>query len=217
MSPATHAVLGAAIAGSIRRVWLAIPLAFLSHFLCDAIFHFEAFYPLSRTLGTTHYRAAVFTFLVVGLAVTPVLWIFLRRNRVLMGFCIYVAGATAAFMFEDWPQRAAAALLLTGLALLIGGARTGPWVAGAFAAQLPDLIRQGVEPLNRLHVFMHYTGTADLGERLYQLFERKSNLNFDVRFENPYYLAGYLIEVLVEMGIGLGSVYYLSRRHGDEI
>ena len=49
MSPATHAVLGAAIAGATRRswlgLWLAVPLAFLSHFLCDAIYHFEAFIP----------------------------------------------------------------------------------------------------------------------------------------------------------------------------
>jgi len=220
MSPATHAVLGAAIAGATRRswlgLWLAVPLAFLSHFLCDAIYHFEAFYPLSRTLGTTHYRTAVLTFVVIGLAVTPTLWFFARRNRALAEFYVYVAAATAAFAFDDWRQRAAAGLLLAGLALLIGGARTGPWVAGAFAAQLPDLIRQGVEPLSRLHVFMHYTGTVDLGEWLYRLFERESDLNFDVWFENPYYLAGYLIEVLVEVGIGLGSVYYLSRRRGDD-
>lgn len=216
MSPATHAVLGAAIAGSTRRIWLAVPLAFLSHFLCDAIFHFEAFYPLSRTLGTTHDRATVLTFVVIGLAVAPVLWLFARRNGTLVGFYVYVGAAMAAFAFDDWRQRAAAGLLLAGLAFLVGGARTGPWVAGAFAAQLPDLIRQGVEPLNHLHVFMHYTGTVDLGERLYRLFERKSDLNFDVRFENPYYLTGYLIEVLVEVGIGLGSVYYLSRRGGDD-
>lgn len=216
MSPATHAVLGAAIAGSTRRIWLAVPLAFLSHFLCDAIFHFEAFYPLSRTLGTTHYRATIVTFLVIGCAVAPALWFFARRNTVLVGFYLYVGAATALFALDDWRQRAAAGLLLAGLALLIGEARTGPWVAGAFAAQLPDLIRQGMEPLSRLHVFMHYTGTVDLGERLYRLFERKSDLNFDVRFENPYYLAGYLVEVLVEVGIGLGSVYYLSRRSGDD-
>ena len=219
MSPATHAVLGAAIAGATPRIWLAIPLAFLSHFLCDAIYHFEAFYPLSRSLGTTHYQAALITVAVVGLAISPALWILVRRNRVLLGFCVYVAAATAAFAFDDWRQRAAAGLLAAGLALLLGGARTGPWVAGAFAAQLPDLVRQGVEPLNRLHKFMHYTGTVDLGERLYRLFEGKSNLHFDVRFEDPYYLAGYLIEVFVEVGIGLGSVYCLSRwsENRDEI
>jgi len=105
MSPATHAVLGAAITGATRRswlgLWLAVPLAFLSHFLCDAIYHFEAFYPLSRTLGTTHYRAAVLTFVVIGLAVTPALWFFARRNRALAKFYVYVAAATAVFAFDD--------------------------------------------------------------------------------------------------------------------
>ena len=66
MSPATHAALGTA-----PRLWIALPLAFLSHFVCDAIYHFEAFYPLSKKLGVSHEEAVA----VGGLALLPTLWL----------------------------------------------------------------------------------------------------------------------------------------------
>jgi len=212
MSPATHAVMGAVVAGAAPRIWLAIPLAFVSHFICDAIYHFEAFYPLSRTLGTTHNEATAVTAVVVGLLLSPVLWILGRRSGRLAAFYLYVVGSSAVFALGDWRQRTAVVLLVIGILLLLGnGPRLGAWIAGALAAQLPDLIRAGIEPLNRFHIFMHYEGTMDLGEILYRFFEKKSNLNFDLRFENAYYLTGYVLELLLESGIVIAALYYLSR------
>ena len=212
MSPATHAVVGAAIAGAAPRIWLAIPLAFASHFVCDAIYHFEAFYPLSRTLGTTHQGAFVVAASVVALLLLPVLWLLNRGGRGLGAFYIYAAGSSAVLMFDDWRVRAAMTLLIAGLFLLaVREVRLAHWVVGALAGQTPDLIRAGVEPLNRAHIFMHYEGSLDLGGVLYLFANGEPGLGLDLRFGNPYYLTGYAAEVLIEVGIVVGSLYYLRR------
>jgi hypothetical protein len=213
MSPATHAVVGAAIAGATGRIWLALPLAFLSHFVLDAIYHFEAFYPLSRTLGTSHNGALAVTAGVVAALLLPLLWLLNRGGRGLGAFYVYLGGSCAVLVFDDWRVRAAATLLLAGLFLLAGReVRLAHWVIGALAAQLPDLIRAGVEPLDRFHIFMHYEGSLDLGEVFYRFAHGEPSLHFDLRFENPYYLTGYAVEVLIEVGIVVGLLYYLGRR-----
>lgn len=40
MTTTSHALTGAAIAAVVKKPWLAIPLAVLSHFICDMIPHF---------------------------------------------------------------------------------------------------------------------------------------------------------------------------------
>lgn len=42
MTTTNHALTGALIATVIKQPYLAIPLAFLSHFLCDALPHFDS-------------------------------------------------------------------------------------------------------------------------------------------------------------------------------
>ncbi len=42
MTATNHALTGAIIGASIRQPWLALPLAFLSHYVLDAIPHFGA-------------------------------------------------------------------------------------------------------------------------------------------------------------------------------
>ena len=212
MSPATHAVVGAAVADATPRIWLAIPLAFASHFMCDAIYHFEAFYPLSRTLGTTHQGALATAAVAVATLLLPVLWLLNRGGRGLGALYVYAAGSCALLVFDDWRVRAASTLLMAGLFLLAGReVRLARWVIGALAAQLPDLVRGGIEPLNRFHIFMHYDGSRDLGQIFYHLVHSEPRLHPNVRFENPYYLTGYAVEVLIEVGIVVGLLYYLGR------
>jgi hypothetical protein len=101
---------------------------------------------------------------------------------------------------------------MAGLFLLAGReVRLARWVIGALAAQLPDLVRGGIEPLNRFHNFMHYDGSRDLGQVVYRLVHGEPGLHPNVRFENPYYLTGYAVEVLIEVGIVVGLLYYLGR------
>jgi hypothetical protein len=210
MSPATHAVVGAALADSTRRVWLAIPLAFASHFVCDSIYHFEAFYPLSRLLGTTYEGAFAAAAAVMALLLLPVLWLLNRGGRGLGALYVYAAATSTVMVFDDWRVRGALALLIAGLFLIAGSeVRFAHWIVGALSAQLPDLIREGIRPLNRFHIFMHYDGTWDLGQIFYHLVHGEPGLHTNVRFENPYYVTGYVVEVLIEVGIVVGLLYYL--------
>ena len=86
MSPAAHAVVGAALCGRIPRLWIALPAAFFSHFVMDAIYHFEAFYPLSRWLDVERSEAFWIAAAVLGGSLTPpMLWI-VRKERELFLF-----------------------------------------------------------------------------------------------------------------------------------
>ena len=213
MSPATHAVLGAAIAGAAPRLWIALPLAFLSHFVCDAIYHFEAFYPLSRKLGVSHDQAFGVTVVALGIALLPGFFLLARRDRNLLPFYTYAGGVSALLVLEPWPHRLAAATLIAGVLLLFSGsARVCRWVLGAFAATLPDLARWGFKPLNRLHVAMHYEGIRDLGDVLYRLFRQEPSLFVGDRFNDVYYVIGYVIEVVIEVTLLLGGLYVMTRR-----
>ncbi len=211
MSPATHAVLGAAIAAAAPRLWIALPLAFLSHFVCDAIYHFEAFYPLSRKLGVSHNEAFAVTVVGLALALLPALWLFTRRNRLLLPFCLYMAGVSLLPVLEQGVYRLAADLLIAGLFFLFSdSARLCRWVLGAFAANLPDLARWVFEPLNRLHVAAHYEGINDLGDVLYRSIRKQPSLFVGDRFDDTYYVLGYAIEVAVEVSLLLGGFYLMS-------
>ena len=213
MSPATHAVLGAAIAGAAPRLWIALPLAFLSHFVCDAIYHFEAFYPLSRKLGVSHNEAFAVTVAGLGLALLPAFWSFTRRNGELLPFYLYMAGVSLLPVLEEGVYRLAAGLLIAGLFFLFSdSARLCRWVLGAFAANLPDLARWVFEPLNRLHIAAHYEGINDFGDVLYRSIRKQPSLLVCDRFDDTYYVLGYAIELAVEVSLLLGGLYLMSPR-----
>ena len=210
MSPATHAVLGAAIVGTAPRLWIALPLAFLSHFVCDAIYHFEAFYPLSQKLGVSHSEAFAVTVAVLGLALLPALWVLARRDRGLLPFYLYV-WAVSPLLAVEGIYRLAVGLLITGLFFLFSdSARLCRWVLGAFAANLPDLARWAFEPLNRLHIASHYEGMHDLGDVIYRLVRKQPGLFVGYRFDDPYYVLGYVIEIAVEVSLLLGGLYWMT-------
>jgi hypothetical protein len=212
MSPATHAVLGAAIAGLAPRMWVAVPIAFLSHFFCDAFYHFEAFYPLSRKLGTSHQAAALITFVALGLALAPFLWRYGRNDRNVQLFYVFVAGACLLRLVGHWTGRTSGGLLLAAVFLLLSrSVRLSGWVLCGFAAVLPDLMRQGIAPLNRFHIFMHYEGVHDLGDLLYRHFRQQPSLFVGDRFDDPYYVAGYALELLIELAILVGSLHLMVR------
>jgi len=82
MTPLTHAVVGTVIYQQLRRPWagrvgwvLAFPLAFVSHYLLDAIPHFEGVGPWLR------YRDSVWVFAGFGLIGAGLSVYLYRRNR----------------------------------------------------------------------------------------------------------------------------------------
>jgi len=212
MTPATHAAVGAAAARAVPRLWIALPLAFFSHFVCDAIYHFEAFYPLSQKLGTTHNQAMLIAFAGVGAALAPFLWAVVRGSRDLMWFTAYLAAITALRLETASGARLAGNLALAGAVLGLSRSEAlWRWVICGLAANLPDLLRDWIGPLDRLHVWAHYDGYHDLGDWLYRLFRGGPSLFAGRRFDDPAYVLGYFLEIVIEAAILLGCLYYAGR------
>ena len=218
MTPATHAALGAAISGAVPRLWLAIPAAFASHFLLDAIFHFEAFYPLSRALGTSHDEAFVIALLGAAAAMVPAVWWVARKDRELAIFCVYLLALVFLRVEEDETPRLAMVLAVTGGVLAISrSARIRRWAICGFAAVLPDLIRKLLVPVARLHNWVHIPDDRGLGDLTYRLLVNAPPLFAGDRFGNPAYLLGYFLEIVIEAAILLGALWWTGkhrpRRH----
>ncbi len=87
MTATAHAMTGAAIAAVIKKPKLAIPLAFLSHFVCDALPHFGA----ELIFGTTK----MYTYLFIEGLVMLLLAAFLLKKKVanplLLAVCAFAA------------------------------------------------------------------------------------------------------------------------------
>ena len=113
MAPTTHAAVGAAIAHLCPRLRLAVPLAFASHFLLDSIFHFEAFYPLSQVLGTTHDEAFWITALVMAAILVPSMAWIGRESHDVRIVALYTVATSAALLVDEPIYRLVALVCLT--------------------------------------------------------------------------------------------------------
>ena len=60
MTATNHALTGATIATLVRQPYLAIPLAFLSHFFCDALPHFDIKFKFEESLVPFKKRLELF-------------------------------------------------------------------------------------------------------------------------------------------------------------
>ena len=81
MTATNHALTGATIATLVRQPYLAIPLAFLSHFFCDALPHFDIKFKFD-TKQMWYYLSAEFIamiglviFLLISGTVQPIFWL----------------------------------------------------------------------------------------------------------------------------------------------
>lgn len=87
MTATNHALTGALVATVVKQPWLAVPLAFASHFVCDAIPHFGA--------NLKFPGRAMYTWLVIDGFTALFFAIFLIykgvENPVLLAICGFVA------------------------------------------------------------------------------------------------------------------------------
>lgn len=109
MTTTNHAITGALIATLIKQPLVAIPLAFLSHFVCDALPHFDAGFTFGKRSmyiylffdGLFAFFAAVFL-LIMGVenpillavcgfaAMSPdLIWLYYGLNRKLNRYELY--------------------------------------------------------------------------------------------------------------------------------
>ena len=214
MTPLTHAVVGTAIFHHLRRPWagrlawlLAFPLAFASHYLLDAIPHFEDIEPLAR------YRDSVWLFVGFGLIGAGLGIYLLRRNRqagllwLPLSVWIGLAGISETLI------RVAVALALLGyLAYRTRQANAAGYLLAGMLAGAADFVPRTWSAAVVFHNRMHYQ--LDWGSRLYLKFQTLPiPRDWLTRLENPYILAGYGLELLVEAVIFLAafSVFFPLR------
>ena len=152
MTPTTHAVAAAVIGGRFRSLALALALSFGMHFVLDAIYHFEAVYPVSVPGRWSYERTMMTLYAAFLLAGAPVLvWIW-RRNRRVWLFACY-ALFLCILAFEPLPLwRLLWAALLALIWCLVMPTDTGRrWGVCAFAAYLPDCLKRLSPAFARLH------------------------------------------------------------------
>lgn len=214
MSPAAHAALGAAIGGRIPRLAVAIPLAFLSHFLLDAIPHFELFFPLAHRLGVSHEAAFWIVAVVCGAAVAPaLLWITWRNRPAILftGYCVVLTGFLIGYQTPGI-LRVIGALAIT--AVFCAADRTPQfvrWLVCGLATVLPDVLRSLFGPLDELHRWAHFRSVNDIGHYFYAWFDGRPPIYVAKRFENAAYLSGYFLEIAIELAIFAGALYIAVR------
>ena len=211
MSPAAHAVVGAALCGRIPRLWIALPAAFFSHFVMDAIYHFEAFYPLSRWLDVERSEAFWIAAAVLGGSLTPpMLWI-VRKERELFLFLGLVVGLCVTMRVSGWPLKTGLSLALVALFLAVTRSRrAGLWALGAAVAAAPDILKYVDRAVYSLHGAWHYSSARDAGYWINRLLGGPEVYVWE-RFDYPGYWVGYGLAAAAEATILLGSLWLLAR------
>ncbi len=197
----------------VPGLWRALLLALFLHFAADFLYHFEAFYPLS-VLGKWDEdltMAGLFCILLV-LGAPVVVWLARRDPRV-GWFAAYGVLLSLAPFDPDKTRRILWAAAISGLWLaLFRTAEMRRWVLGGLVAYLPDLLRSFLRPLDWVHGRAHYNPALDLGDWVSLLFRGRWQVPVNDRIFDPYYLAGYGLEMLLEAAILFGGLYLLTRR-----
>ncbi len=213
MTPATHVVVAAAAASRMPGWAVALGVSFASHFALDFVYHFEAFYPLSVP-GGWRYDAAMLAALgaLAAVAGPAAMWL-LRRDREARRFAVY-ALLLCLLPFEPAPRWRLAWVALAAAAwwALHPDARVRRWTACGFAAYLPDALRHWSPAVQRIHDWFHYRGALSLGDWVSLLGQGRWQLHGNAQIYDPYYQAGFALEILLEGAILLGALYVLRRR-----
>ena len=213
MTPLTHAAVGAVIFQKLRirklgpLGWvLALLLALASHYLLDAIPHFEQIGRLR------YYGGGLVVF--VGLGIIGVLFsvLLLRRNRE-AGWTWLVLSIWVVLGNPAYPLLRLTTAIL-GLGWLAWRTRRAEAVGCLMAGMLavaPDLTPAAASMLERLHSFSHYR--VDWATRLRGAFAgAPAPAGGLARLQDPYFMAGNALELLVEGLIFFGALYLLYRQ-----
>ena len=210
MTPLTHAAAGTVIYQKLRSRFprygwtLALPLAFASHFLLDAIPHFE-------DVGLMKSPGRVPIFLGLGLIGAGFALLLRRWNREVALIWLLLSLWIGVGSYSYPLLRVLTASL--GLAYIVWKSKqwnSVGYLAGGMLATVADLVPLTISRMEQVHDAIHYR--TGWGERLYLFFsESPVSLSWRERVQNPYFLAGYGLELLVEGVIFFGALYLLSR------
>ena len=209
MTPLTHAAVGTALYQKLGGRRLTIPLAFLlafvSHYALDAIPHFEEFGALSK------YRETMWVFVAVGLVGLTFVWLIWRWNRnaaqVWMLLCLWLT--LGGYGVALWRVSSAALIFAVLAASRKGRERLGYVIAGMLSLS-PDFFPSRWHTARAIHDSIHYH--TDWGAYLYAKFVGlPAPVLWQARATNPYFLAGWSLEMLVEGCVFFGALWILVR------
>ncbi len=214
MTPLTHAAVGTALYQKLqggrrnKRTWwttsLALLLSFLSHYVLDAIPHYEEFGPLLR------YRETVWVFVAFGLIGLGFAWLLARWSREAAWICVALAPWIALGGNGPALWRLGAALLPLVIATISPGKKHLGYVVAAMASLSPDFFPASWHALREIHQAVHYQ--VDWGTRLYASFVGQPvPRSWYLQITNPYFLAGWTLELIIEGAFFFGSIWILIR------
>jgi hypothetical protein len=103
MTAPNHALTGALIGLTVGNPWLALPLAFLSHFACDAIPHYDMPGDELHRIGS---KRLIFEQLLLGGAICFLIVLFLAAEHpvhwLLAAICAFLAASPDLFWIPRW-------------------------------------------------------------------------------------------------------------------
>ena len=212
VTPATHAAVSAALARRIPSLPAALAVSFALHFLLDFVFHFEGFFPLSVPGRWTSEGAMGALFAALAAVAVPVtLWI-TRGNRAAQAFAGYALLMCLGPFEPATRWRLLWAILISAAAWTFSPADQGRrWVLCGLAGYLPDGLRHWIAPLDRLHGMAHYDGSMPLGAWLSLVVRGYWRVKPNDVIYDPYYQAGYAMEILLEAAALLAALWWLAR------
>ncbi|HZS51417.1 MAG TPA: hypothetical protein VFA54_11180 [Bryobacterales bacterium] len=212
MTPATHVVAGAAAAARFRNAGAALAAAFLLHFFLDAVYHFEAFYELSVPAQWSYSYTMFMLFGGLLLLGAPVFVHLARHDPAVSSFGCYALLMCALAFEPKWDWKLFWGAMLSAFWLLITRApEPRKWILCGFVSYLPDCLKKPIPLLARLHDAAHYRSDLDLGDWVSLLGRGRWRIPVNDRIFDPYYQAGYVLEILLEAVILFGCLYWLSR------
>ena len=204
MTPLTHAAVATVIYQKLRRVewgWaIAFPLGFASHYILDAIPHFEKTGPLGNP------QEPLGIILVLGLIGAGLALLLMRWNRDAgrIWLVLFLWIGVARYSFSLW--RILTATL--GLAYVAWKTKERSAVGCVLAGMLavaPDLMPASFTLMTKLHDHVHYH--IDWATRIHSMFSHQPiPENWRVQLHDPYLFLGYTLEMLVEGLIFLGAL-----------
>lgn len=197
------------VATRFRSLGAAAAISFGLHFLLDFVNHFEAFYPLSLVFKQPTYEAArlLVSLPLAAMAALASAWL-LRKHRPVRRFAFF-ALALCPLPFEMEVRWGLVWLvLLSALGWAVSEGEGRRWVVCALAACLPDALRHWLPPIQRLHNLFHYQDVT-LGDWASLLGRGTWRQPPWVQAADPYYWAGWGVELLLEGALLAGAFYLL--------
>lgn len=189
---------------------VALPLAFLSHFVFDTIPHFESFDGLAEALGTSKETAFWTAAALLGGGVgVPMLWA-ARKHRELLMFVAAGSTVSIAMRIPGWEIKAISSLAIAALFLLLTRSkRMFVWTLAAAAATSPDVLKFMHDGFKLVHGDMHFTRGP--GYWLHRVLGPGGDVFAWERLTEPWFMVGAVLEVAAEAFVLLGGVSVLSR------